>query len=787
MKSLVKVLNKGVKFSIINKVVFLHKYLAVIIYFIIFHLFQSAIYSEPIAEVSISEGNVLIKRLGENVFNNRVFKGSKIFNGDAIKIGGVGYAEIIFVDDKSTLVVKKNTQFQFIDTRNSRSLEIEFGTVLNKINKNSKIKYFRVETPISVATIKSTEFAAIIDMSGVDQFICKEGSFDILNIVSSQSMLVNENQKAISNYSGNLIVAPAMPSEYPDHPENEILAKNLLLPSSDKVTIASNNSFNIKNIDGNTEKPIEEEIEEIEEIEEKEEIEEIEEIEDEDKKERKTLEPCDLEDPFSMGLGLGLATIDNKPYAQIGLKPVLNIGCFGFGFDLPVFVSIDTPNTVRSEEWDIANDPSIILDKLTYITYREKGDLIWAKYGSIDNMTLGQGGLIQGYSNMMEFPTVRRAGINAGLVYGPFIGEIFVSNIKDIPRGGTVTGLRGAYTVSNNFPITVGINFVSDGNMFSSLIDKDKDTYPDIYDDFPLDSSMWSDTDNDGLADPNQGVSVPDSLIDGDADGDGIPDDIDSKIELDAVPFSLNGQTAKVSGFSIDIGYPIISNESLELTLFSEFNSLSFPSSSVIDENLDTLFFRPKRSGTGIVLPGLRSIILGFMYFSIEYRVNRGTYIPQFFDQAYDLNKITIISNDVSSIATTKDMNVFKGYNDSWTSSGVFGSATFNLFKIIDFSASYANMKADSVKINSFNTLINIDTENIPKISAASAFYRRNNDKNPFDFENPSENTIMGYRVGYEISKYLSIIYEYKEFYRYDGSGELLPQKQTKIETLINF
>ena len=762
----------------------MHKYLAVIIYFLIFYLSKSITYCNPIAEVSISAGNVLVKPLGENIFNKRVFNGYKLFNGDAIKIGGVGYAEVVFIDDKSILVIKKNTQFQFVDTKNSRSLEIEFGTVLNKINKNDKIKYFRVVTPITVATIKGTEFAAIVDMSGVDQFICKEGSFDILNIVSSQSMFVNENQKAISNYSGNLIVAPAMPSEYPEHPQNETLTERMLLPSTEKATIASNTFFDIRNSGGSIENPIQGKIEEIEE-EIGEEIEQ--EIKEEIEKGRWALEPCEPETPFSIGFGLGLATIDNKPYAKIGLKPVINIGCFGFGFDLPVFVSIDTPNTVRSEEWDIANDPSIILDKLIYVTYRGKDDLIWAKYGSIDNMTLGQGGLIQGYSNMMDFPSVRRAGLNAGLKYGPFSIEVFLSNIKDFSRGGTLTGLRAAYTVSNNFPITVGLNFVSDGNMFSSLKDKDKDTYPDIYDDFPLDSSMWSDTDNDGLADPNQGVSVPDSLIDGDADGDGIPDIIDNNIEVDAVPFSLNGQTAKVSAFSIDIGYPIISNESFILTLFSEFNSLNFPSSSVIDENLDTLFFRPERAGTGIVLPGLRSKILGFMYFSLEYRINSGTYVPQFFDQAYDLNRITITTNNISSIATTKDMNVFKNYNDSWTSSGVFGSATFNLFKVVDFSASYANMKADTVKINSFNTIINVDTKNIPKISAASAYYRRNNDSDPFDFENPSDNTIMGYRVGYEVSKYVSIIYEYTEFYRYDGSGELIPQKQTKIETLLNF
>ena len=69
----------------------------------------------------------------------------------------------------------------------------------------------------------------------------------------------------------------------------------------------------------------------------------------------------------------------------------------------------------------------------------------------------------------------------------------------------------------------------------------------------------------------------------------------------------------------------------------------------------------------------------------------------------------------------------------------------------------------------------------------ATAFYRRNNDKNPFDFKNPSQNTIMGYRVGYEMSKGVSLIWEYSEFYRDDGTGNLEPVRQTKVETAFSF
>ena len=135
----------------------------------------------------------------------------------------------------------------------------------------------------------------------------------------------------------------------------------------------------------------------------------------------------------------------------------------------------------------------------------------------------------------------------------------------------------------------------------------------------------------------------------------------------------------------------------------------------------------------------------------------------------------------------TKGMSVFSDYDDSWTSSGLFGSANLSLFDIVNFSASYASMTADTVEYNSFNSVLHINTDNIPKLSAANAFYRRNNDKDPFDFDNPSENTIMGYRVGYEMSKGVSLIWEYSEFYRENGAGELEPVKRAKVETAFSF
>ena len=177
--------------------------------------------AESVARLIKAEGVVKIKRLGMQTYNEIAQVGGSINNGDAIKVGDYGYAALIFIDDRSVVKIKPNSQFEIMDTKNTRSVNIEFGTILNKIEKENRTKTFRVVSPVSVASVKGTEFAAMINPSGVDQFIGKEGLFDVFNSVSGQTVSVGPGQKSLSGSSGSLMQAPAGPNEYPKDPELE--------------------------------------------------------------------------------------------------------------------------------------------------------------------------------------------------------------------------------------------------------------------------------------------------------------------------------------------------------------------------------------------------------------------------------------------------------------------------------------------------------------------------------------------------------------------------------------
>lgn len=753
-----------------------------------FLLSISSLRSDVIARLIKVEGKVFFKRLGMETFSEKAKPGAAIVNGDQIRIGDEGYAAVIYIDDRSIIKIKANTKFSFMDSPNTRTIDLVHGTLLNKINKERRTKSFRIQTPVSVASVKGTEFAAIVSQKGIEQFVCKEGSFEVLNMISGQTVNVGPGQKAFSNATGDLVQAVASSKDYPQDPEFEDNIESDL----EEILESQEMEAQQQNAPPNTVPEIESDIESktksVDE-EEPENFNEEEVLEDIESTEPEKPSPGPPPKPFSMGLGIGSATLNGILYNQLALRPEFNIWKIGIGLDLILY--IDNEGNIAPivhEQWDIQNDPGLILDKILYVKYGQKTEPGWFKYGSLESMTLGYGGLVNNYSNMMEFPSVRRVGINGGFNIGPVVGEVFLSNFKDIKRGGTLSGLRLSYKVSDKLPISFGLNYVVDANMFSSMKDSDSDTYPDFFDDFPYDSSMWNDTDGDGYPDPGNGITVPEDSIDIDANGNNILDANEEQVTLKATPFSLKNNEAMASGFSFDIGYPIFKNKAISLNIFSEYNSLSFPAVKNIS--------RIDRKGNGITIPGLRSTIFGVLNLSIEYRLIKDSYIPQFFDQAYDLNRVVIstktdtLSGSDSTIVQTKDMMVFGDYevDDSGSSSsGLYGSAGLNLFDLVNFSASYTNMTQDTLEIKSFTAFLNLNTDNIPKLSSAMAYYQRNNESNPFDFENPSENTIMGYKVGYELSKGVSLIWDFRQYYRDDGKGVLKPIKQTTIETAFNF
>ncbi len=721
---------------------------------IVISLMTGFTFAESIARVMKAQGEVTIKRLGGTDFSEAATPGAAINNGDALKVGELGFAVVVFIDDRSVIKVKEKTEFEFIDSESSRTLKIENGTLINNIATQGRSRAFRIETPTSVASVKGTEFTAIVNsIFGVDQFLGTSGFIEVLNLISQQLVTIGAGQKAISNIAGALIQAPALPNEYPSDPDTEPTPE----PGEEPVEEGEAEADEIQPDEGVTPDetmPAPEEAAPPEE----------------------SVEP-EAESPYGFGLGIGSVTIDGVIYNQFALRPEFSFGKLGVGLDLVLY--IDNEGSIRKDDWDVKNDPSVIMDKIMYLSWAKKGDPFWIRFGTLPSVTLGYGGLLNGYSNMMEYPSVRQLGLNLGVrLMDKLNTEIFLSNIKDLVRGGTLMGARASYKLSEALPLTIGANLVVDINQFSGLKDDDDDYIPNVFDDFPDDKNLWNDTDGDGIPDPHDGLNSTEWDIDADNNNqlDTWAGGTDNP-SLKAPPLNVKSTKASVIGFAADIGYPIFSNNIIAIDVYSEFNQL------IIPEVTGAQYSRPKKTGTGITIPGIKLALFKMVQLNVEYRIKSGYFVPRFFDQSYDISRVMTIPDDTTTTILTKDQLVL---TDDTSLSGYFGSAGWDIFGFANVSASYANMKAETDTVRSFTAVVGLNTDWIPKLSEARAYYIRNNDANPFDFKNPSPNTVFGYRLGYEISSGVSLIWDFSQFYRDTGDG-LKPVRQTTIETAFNF
>jgi hypothetical protein len=134
---------------------------------------------------------------------------------------------------------------------------------------------------------------------------------------------------------------------------------------------------------------------------------------------------------FTIDLGVdslpvpGGAPGENETYQRFGFKPELNLGPFGLGLDLTLRAQInivgDNPFEVYLPDWvpDYMGNGKTILDvylpKILFVRYGQRGGPLYAKLGSIEDLTIGNGFIMGNYSNTRFLPEQRIFGLGAGI------------------------------------------------------------------------------------------------------------------------------------------------------------------------------------------------------------------------------------------------------------------------------------------------------------------------------------------------------------------------------------
>ena len=188
-------------------------------YIILSVFFVSIIFGSQIAVTTKVKGLVEIMPVGKKDFSD-LKRGTVLSDGDKIRTGSSGFVAIIFIDDKSTLKLKGNSEAVITGQRTaasiSKKINMDSGTVRATVNKQNTD--FVIQTPTSVASVKGTDFWLLTDPVTGDQIICVEGTVGLVNSETGEDVDVTEGMSCISIPDGTLELSETDPSSIPEDP-----------------------------------------------------------------------------------------------------------------------------------------------------------------------------------------------------------------------------------------------------------------------------------------------------------------------------------------------------------------------------------------------------------------------------------------------------------------------------------------------------------------------------------------------------------------------------------------
>lgn len=454
-----------------------------------------------------------------------------------------------------------------------------------------------------------------------------------------------------------------------------------------------------------------------------------------------------------LALEFGSVTLNRETYAQAVIQPYFRIGKLSAAFYLPVVYQQDLFDPSAwyrpdgNNEWTFGFDKGwtdqpieaaadfgrdVVL-KIRTIEYGEERDPFYFKVGNIPAITLGHGLLMDSYANDLDFPAVRRVGLNLGLdreAWG------FEGVVNDLTRPAIYGGrlyFRPARPLSE---AAVGLSAITDLN-------------------------------------PTDEIAV--TRPDGSILPEGIATLYDATRESDLYFINLG----------MDLDVPILERELFSLVAFGDVGGMipyvrngaggvgsGLKFDALVD--LDSSELRNFGLATG-VFGNITAVD-----YRLEYRRYDGTFRYGFFGPGYDRLRGNYAAETLSYLQSP---NFFDA-----TTMGIYGEAGFDIFRLLRFEAGYflpwevtssgAWETSDRDEINVSATL---QEGLLPLGITASLAYRRTfffpTILGEGDFEDASlfdANTVASATVTYPVASNLDLIASVYAAAVRDGAGDIV-------------
>ena len=177
--------------------------------------------------------------------------------------------------------------------------------------------------------------------------------------------------------------------------------------------------------------------------------------------------------------------------------------------------------------------------------------------------------------------------------------------------------------------------------------------------------------------------------------------------------------------------------------------------------------------------------------------IPKGQFEFGYWNRSYQIERASFSTNDSLGMQIITKESRLGRYGKQ---NGYYASLNIRLGSLLRAGAAYQDLTGEiwNNSIDDFEENKNKNfvaslslTKSISKIKYARWFYQQQNVPNPFKFE-PSESTVMGYRIGVDLGSGMILNYTFQRTYRdlngdgkVDGPDEMI--NITAIETSFNF
>jgi len=459
---------------------------------------------------------------------------------------------------------------------------------------------------------------------------------------------------------------------------------------------------------------------------------------------------------------------------------------------------MDAQGNFSNKGWDFKDNWAEALSrKIRYIRFNHETDPVFIKLGGLDNVTLGYGLVMSGFTNMLNYPDKKLLGMQFYLNDITPLGidlQTTVGDFLDIREEGGLYGARMAIRPMKPLEIPI-LSGLSIGGLWVQDVDqyaegrKWKST---------LDFNS-SDSDNDGVDDLRHYEKAENGLYETAADtawvqtqiNEGDIDTYYKNPELEIAENSHDGYAI----WGLDLGLPLIQSKIVNLTLYGQYGMSVDDGSPTGSDTVDA------SGGWGIGAPGAL-LTVGPFRGQLEYRYVDGNFEPGYFGPYYYAERL------LRKPLTTKDALL-----TDVSLSGVFGTMTLQIGPIAQLSGSYQWMGGTKDK-DEFDQraeatlgLGSLLLSKIPKITKAEAFIyktqimrtimkynddgtpkERDNGKYYYDtFAQETPNMYWGYRLGAEVLPGTMITWETRNGWELDQNYELQSNNSVSITAGLVF